>query len=154
MERTIVLSYIAFVTVLVCVTSCFNSFDGKFEQRYVAPELLDGTVVAMADTFFEHCGGREKVPFIVLVSRLPEPASNTAIGTCAKTPGGAVYLLRDWWLSASDKRRAFLLFHELGHCSLGLLHNQNNWLMSPALIPEDIIAEKSIDDVWPALGCN
>ncbi len=139
---------------LLLLTSCFNTVDAKMEQRYVAPELLDGTVVALADTFFEHCGGREKVPFIVLVSRLPEGTTDTTIGHCTKIPGGAVFILRDWWLNASDKRRMFLLAHELSHCGLGLLHNQNNWLMAPALIPEDIILEKSINDIWPALGCK
>lgn len=140
-------------TILV-LTSCFNSIDANMEQRYVAPELLDGTVIAIADEFFSHCGGRDKVPFIVLVSRMPDGASENAVGHTTKTPGGAVYILRDWWLTASDKRRMFLLSHELGHSALGLLHNEYNWLMADKLIPENIIIEKSIDDIWPALGCN
>jgi hypothetical protein len=145
----------SYLTILSLLTSCFNSVDAKLEQRYVAPELLDGTVVAMADQFFDKCGGREKVPFIVLVSRMPEGvATDSAIGHCTKIPGGAVYLMRDWWLNASDKRRTFLLFHELGHCALGLLHNQNNWLMSKELIPEDIIAEKTIEEAFEAVGCK
>jgi hypothetical protein len=140
------------VYLLLGLVACNNSID--FEQRYVAPELLDGTVVAMADTFFQHCGGRDEVPFIVLVSRMPEGASEKAVGHCTKTPGGAVYLLKEWWLSASDKRRMFLISHELGHCALGLTHNANNWLMSSAMIPEDIAVDISEDEIWPALGCK
>jgi hypothetical protein len=149
MRRTLAFAYFSFVSIII--VSCL---DINMENRYVAPELLDGTVVSMADTISERCGGREKVPFIVLVSRMPEGASETAIGHCTKIPGGAIYLLRDWWLTASDKRRMFLIAHEWGHCGLGLIHNPANWLMSGVMIPEDIAVEKSEDDIWPALGCK
>jgi hypothetical protein len=150
MCRTLALVYFSIVSFFA--VACFNNVE--LENRYVAPELLDGTVVSMSDTISEHCGGRERIPFIVLVSRMPEGASDSAIGHCTKTPGGAIYLLRDFWLSASDKRRMFLLLHEWAHCGLGLLHNELNWVMQSHLIPEDIAVEKTIDEAFEAIGCK
>jgi hypothetical protein len=141
-----------FFILSLLLVSCNNSIE--MENRYVAPELLDGTVVAMADQFFSRCGGRDNVPFIVLVSRMPEGASEKAIGHSTKTPGGAVYILRDWWLTASDKRRMFLLIHELSHAALGLTHNESNWVMQSHLIPEDIAVDKTIEEAFEALGCK
>ncbi len=121
------------------------------EQSYVAPNLIEGTVVSYAEEFFTRCGHKDKVAFIAVVSRLPE--SNTVdsainpVGRCTNleknsdgTPGGgAVYLLLEAWLRASPAKQRALVWHELAHCALGKPHADNELMRGDGITEEEAV---------------
>lgn len=56
------------------------------------------------------------------IGEIPEP---NVIGQCSwnQTHVHNILVDEDYWRTASDLQREFLMFHELGHCVLGLEHN-------------------------------
>lgn len=77
-------------------------------NRHIEPEF------ASYVSEFEKMFG-EKVGFdITFAGELP----NRWIGECQYFSDGnrKIFILKPWWVEASDGRRRALLFHELGHC--------------------------------------
>lgn len=64
---------------------------------------------------------------------------DTAIGRCyvknknSETKPRKVYLRRDFVYNASKRSVCSLVYHELGHCDLNLLHNDKDNIMNPTL---------------------
>lgn len=75
------------------------------------------------DAFFKLAAeaGRHNLPrpqvFIAPID--PSRFSSRVIGYCE---GGNVVLGDSWWATATEVERRILVFHELGHCSLGRDH--------------------------------
>ena len=51
--------------------------------------------------------------------------SSNTVAYCLMEPIGIVHIDKDWWMrNANENRREELIYHELGHCTLGrILHN-------------------------------
>ncbi len=58
-------------------------------------------------------------------ARIGEISEPNVIGQCSWNQSHVHNILvdEDYWRTASDLQREFLMFHELGHCVLGLDHN-------------------------------
>lgn len=52
-----------------------------------------------------------------------EQLEGTTIGECRYEEPPVIAIDPDYWNKASDEKRESLIFHELGHCFLGLDHN-------------------------------
>lgn len=55
---------------------------------------------------------------------------STIVGQCVTNDDGPDRILieQDYWKNLSDLQREFLVFHELGHCALGRIHNDEKYL--------------------------
>ncbi len=60
-------------------------------------------------------------------ARIGEISEPNVIGQCSwnQTHVHNILVDEDYWRTASDLQREFLMFHELGHCVLGLDHNDS-----------------------------
>jgi hypothetical protein len=96
------------------------------EQTFIAPEYINGTVVALVDEFYEHCPTANKVAFVALVPRPPSNASPTSNAYCTlkSTSGqGVVYMDSEAFFAKSDSQRRWTVAHELLHCSFNVNHD-------------------------------
>ena len=72
--------------------------------------------------------------YIRLVNNFSMPGfEDTVIGLCY--PHIGVEILRSYWDDATEWEKKALVYHELGHCSLGLDHIQEHGIMLPSLTP-------------------
>ena len=97
----------------------------EMQDTYIAPELLQGTVVALVDEFHAHCPTENKVQFVALVGTLPGDASDLAVARCTKstdTGMGMVFILLDRFLSMTENQRRYVVAEELLHCEFGVKH--------------------------------
>lgn len=74
----------------------------------------------------------------------------SAAGLCIELEDGTKEILIDepYWNSANDRQRAYIVYHELGHCVLGLAHSARG-LMNPDTPPAYIDANGSLEE-----SCN
>jgi hypothetical protein len=94
-------------------------------QTYIAPELIEGSVISYVDEFYNICPNAKRVRFVALVSRLPSDAKDTAVARTTLTSEsgeGMVFIKLDKFLAWNDNQRRWVVFHELVHASLGLNH--------------------------------
>jgi hypothetical protein len=138
----------------VCFVLAGCSFSMDLTKSYVAPDLLQGTVPQYVKEFHDRCEAKAQVPFVALVSRLPQGAKSAAVAHCAGVPGGAVYILLEKWLAMNDNQRRATVFHELAHCALGMAHNPQNWLMAGDGVIEAEVQGMALEDFYKALGCD
>lgn len=118
---------------------------------YLAPELIQGTVIQYVREFNHYCPNEGKTAFIAIVSKLPTSATETAAGTCTLVgEGGGIYIKLDAWLRYSEMQRRALICHELAHAELGKRHDPNNWLMVGDGVTEMELEGKTIADVYAA----
>ena len=97
----------------------------EMQDTYVAPALLQGTVVSFVDEFHAHCPTEHKVQFVALVGTLPEDASDLAVARCTKSTDsgvGMVFILLDKFLSMTENQRRYVVAEELLHCEFGVKH--------------------------------
>lgn len=67
--------------------------------------------------------------------------SDISAGYCI--PGVGVFLNANLWPDYERYQRLELVFHEIGHCSLGYGHGDENGIMSPTMH-----SEKEIETSW------
>jgi hypothetical protein len=119
----------------------------EIKDTYIAPELLQGTVVSIVDEFHAHCLNEDHVQFVALTGTLPNSAGEDSDATCTKslTGGhGMVFIQIDKWLSFDENQRKWLVSHELLHCEYGLKHDNDSKIMFP-MMPSKLVAE---DFTW------
>lgn len=58
---------------------------------------------------------------IVFVDKLPNPGM---MGFCT-LPAKKIYLSRQWWAHLPQETKESLIWHELGHCKLGIMHDDS-----------------------------
>lgn len=76
---------------------------------------------------------------------LPKDVSPSTVGYC--TPPYEVRMLATFWESASASERLALMYHELGHCALGLEHYEGKPDIMNSYILDSATAEKKWDSL-------
>ena len=63
-----------------------------------------------------------------------------AIGYCDFSYG--IFINRDFWMWSSAQTKAAIVYHELGHCALGLAHHEGELdIMNPYLSSDGIMSK-------------
>lgn len=75
----------------------------------------------------------------------PEDIGETVIGYCRR--GLELRVISSFWDKASGADRMTLLYHELGHCALGLGHTDGE----PDIMNSYLLDEKIVDTRWDDL---
>jgi len=97
------------------------------EPETVVFSVVDSPLQAYFDRFIDEAAVRGfDVSYATsqvdaTISDIPEP---NVIGQCSwnQTHQHSITLDRNYWSKANDLQREFVVFHELGHCVLGLEH--------------------------------
>ena len=77
----------------------------------------------------------------IMEKKFPDGIGDNVIGYC-QAPW-TISVLKPYWDRASAADRMTLVYHELGHCSLGLDHyDEGQDIMNTYLLPGDIAEEK------------
>ena len=119
------------ITIAAIIAACGDINVAPIHQSFVAPELIEGTVLSYVDEFYRVCPKAPRVRFVALVSRLPDDAAPGAVGRSTLTSSsgeGAVYLKLDTWLTLRDNQRRWLVWHELMHAALGVKHEGEGFM--------------------------
>jgi hypothetical protein len=131
-EREVSMKY--FLGILPAILMGCSVF--PIEQTFIAPEYINGTVVALVDEFYEHCPTANKVAFVALVPRPPSNASPTSNAYCTlkSTSGqGVVYMDSEAFFAKTDNQRRWTVAHELLHCSFNVSHDAGPVMRHDAL---------------------
>jgi hypothetical protein len=74
---------------------------------------------------YYHQGFPAKVTVAIMFG---ETGHSDALGTCFKYKNGYRYIAisKGYWAFLNEAQRTQLIWHELGHCQLGLMHNTSN----------------------------
>lgn len=86
-----------------------------------------------------------KTQIIGFMQTLPNDTPSNAIGYCLSYR--EVRVLKSFWESASSTERLTLLYHELGHCALGLDHVDG----TPDIMNSYLLDERTADKRWDEL---
>lgn len=124
---------------LMVLTAC-----GKPEGTTTNIRSIDPVLLAKVEQFEalarEH--GKVTNPNLVVefVDAIPNGHDNY-LGYCYNAVvNPRVVILRSWWEKETNFSREALLFHELGHCLLGLPHVTDSW----EIMSEEIVS--TVDD--------
>ena len=95
---------------LLILTSCSHN------TTYVEPELIK-----YVDQYTIAKGWQLEYAIDIRFDRLDSPM----VGQCYYSNSGnrQIRIDKDYWLTANDLYRTYLIFHELGHCDLNRVHD-------------------------------
>ncbi len=82
---------------------------------------------------------------IGFIPTLPKDVPPTTIGYC--THGVEVRIFTTYWQSAPATERLTLMYHELGHCALGLGHHEGEPDIMNSYLLDEVTAEKKWDEL-------
>jgi hypothetical protein len=82
---------------------------------------------------------------IGFIDKLPKNVDEHTIGYCMQSI--EVRMLKPYWEAASATERLTLLYHELGHCALGLEHHDDDYDIMNSFLLHETIAEKEWDEL-------
>ena len=86
-----------------------------------------------------------RTPLIGFLPKMPDELGSGVIGYCS--PGSEIRFLAPFWNEVSATTRLVLVYHELGHCALGLDHTDGeNDIMNTYLLDE-----RTADSRWNEL---
>ena len=86
-----------------------------------------------------------RTPRIGFMRELPPDTSKNVVGYCR--PGLEVRALTSYWRSASATERLVLMYHELGHCALGLDHHDGEPDIMNSYLLDEITSEKKWEEL-------
>lgn len=116
------------------------------------PILIDNLVVKLVDDVGQPTNPDEEEDENDPIAHGIQSQASEYVGMCttgAYTPG--ITLKIDYWKEANDTQKENLLFHELGHCILGLGHNKYKSVMYPSILDPDYYLENRkqlLDDLF------
>lgn len=84
-------------------------------------------------------------PVVGFQQKRPSDVNDSVIGYCR--PGVELRAVSSFWDTASGVDRMTLLYHELGHCALGLDHTDG----IPDIMNSNILDERTADKQWDVL---
>lgn len=156
---------ILLIIIAMFLVACGDDHQFRQTNQYTPvhqdrPIVLEPSMQVYIDEFYFEAERREVetsklVGTANLVDSYPRPES---VGMCSGwiDPKNKIEVRRDltalrsYWEKASDWGRRIVIFHELGHCALGLDHSDSDKeIMSPFKI-NDVYAEWN----WPELVDN
>jgi len=116
--------------------------------EHISPRVHDR--VKYAIELFSQDATRHEVPcyrtpIIGFLPKMPPDLESGVIGYC--TPGNEVRFLTPYWDYASATTRLTLVYHELGHCALGLDHTDSEADIMNTYILSEPTAEKKWDEL-------
>ena len=107
------------ILIVICMLACGSA---EYEPEYREPPAR---ISSGNDFSYYYQGFPVKVTTDIMFGNT---AHSDAVGTCYRYKNGYRYiaLSRSHWKFLSEAQRTQLLWHELGHCELGLHHNTSN----------------------------
>lgn len=119
---------------LFCISAIFGC--AHLKEEYREKELRK--IIAEFNQVAVDCKVAVKIPLVefINVNKKFKYKENLA-GVCYK---GVIFLDEMWWSRAYSLDRQQVVFHELGHCALGLKHGNN--LMDTKKIENSLFLEK------------
>jgi hypothetical protein len=86
-----------------------------------------------------------RTPRIGFMLELPPDSNKNVIGYCS--PGLEIRILVNYWQTSAAAERLTLVYHELGHCALGLDHHDGEPDIMNTYILDEVTAEKRWDEL-------
>ena len=86
-----------------------------------------------------------RTPFIGFLPKMPPDMEPNVIGYCS--PGSEVRFLTPFWEDSSATTRLTLVYHELGHCALGLDHTDGEDDIMNTYLLSERVADKKWDEL-------
>ena len=123
-----------YLGILVCALSIFSLHIQAFAGR-ISPEFRPYVARFVAER--ARLTNANVYPFVLSVDRqekFPKDAPEGAVGYC-EMDEWKIHVLGSEWDSHDDAWREQLIFHEMGHCVLGLDHDRCPSIMCACLSP-------------------
>ena len=112
---------------MLSIVITFSSCDPDFEIVFAEEEPLDSNLELYYDRFVYEAYQRGlDVEYTTsqVEGRIADITEENVIGTCSWTQNHShnITIDQNYWRTANDLQREFVVFHELGHCVLGKDH--------------------------------
>lgn len=116
--------------IIIWVTSCQAQDAPKLPVASISPTVIDPLFHPYLDEFNQDCPNTGRLRSFVFGN--PELEVEDAVGLCWPDTGNIV--VSKEWKNWPPLIKRILLYHELGHCLLGLDHSEGEWdIMSPEI---------------------
>jgi hypothetical protein len=121
---------------------------GDCLPEHISPRVHDRVKYAI-ELFSQDATRHEapcyKTPIIGFLPEMPPDLDSRVIGYCS--PGSEVRFLTPFWEDSSATTRLTLVYHELGHCALGLDHTDGE----ADIMNTYLLDERTADSQWDEL---
>lgn len=113
-------------------------------SRRVHPELQYGVSLFSADAL-NHNIPCQYTGTIGFTTTIPKDANPRTVGYC--TSPVEVRFIKSFWEKSSATNRLVLMYHELGHCALGLDHVDSEADIMNSYLLDEVYAEQEWDNL-------
>jgi len=120
----------------------------NFPGERVMDEQFNQFVLEFNEDYQTHLGEEQFKTVKMYFDTEGVLAANSQAG-CEAESGEVIFVNEEWWGYASDSYKKSVIYHELGHCVLGLEHSDNsNDIMYRALNSSFVLTMERIANLF------